>query len=264
MHSQLEQILAQKRRELEILKEMGISADHINGIPPLRDFRAAISRPDKIALISEIKFASPSEGIIREPTDPIAIGRLYEAAGASAISLVTDESFFKGDLKTLPGLKKAISLPILRKDFILDEIQLMQSVLYGADAVLLIARILSRQRLEQLLLTCEELGLTALTEIHDRDDLEKAIDAGADIIGINNRDLDTFDVNIWTTIELCDFVPDHCIMVSESGIYDAVDIQVLKGSGILAILVGSSLMKSENISETTKAFVEACSFGKRA
>jgi len=195
MHSRLKEILAEKRKEVDRLKKRGISPLRGDDVLPARDFRGAISVPDEIGLIAEIKFASPSAGIIRKKIDPLTIGRMYEEAGAAAISLLTDKKFFQGDLDHLPPLKRAISLPILRKDFIIDEIQVKESSLWGADAILLIARILSGQQLKKLLHTCQELGLAALTEVHDKDDLQKAIECGAEIIGINNRDLDTFKVD---------------------------------------------------------------------
>ena len=257
MHSRLKEILAEKRKEVDRLKKRPVSPLRGDDVPPARDFRGAISVLDEIGLIAEIKFASPSAGIIRKKIDPLTIGRIYEEAGAAAISLLTDKKFFQGDLDHLPPLKRAISLPILRKDFIIDEIQVKESSLWGADAILLIARILSGQQLKKLLHTCQELGLAALTEVHDKDDLQKAIECGAEIIGINNRDLDTFNVDIRTTIELAAKVPDRYILVSESGISKGGDIQLLKGRGIQAILVGSALMRSDDIAGKTRELVSA-------
>ena len=213
--------------------------------------------PGRIGLIAEIKFASPSAGVIREKMDPCAIGRIYEDAGAAAVSLLTDNRFFGGDLDELPRLKKAVSLPILRKDFIIDEIQVRESLLYGADAILLIARILSREQLKELLVLCKELGLAPLTEVHDPHDLEKAIDCGAEIIGINNRNLDTFEVDLQTTLDLAPRVPEKCIIVSESGIFDKEDIRWLRRSGIQAVLVGTSIMKSKDMARKIKELVDA-------
>ena len=228
-----------------------------NNLPALRDFKAAISVPQRISLIAEIKFASPSAGLIREKTDPISVGRIYEAAGAAAVSLLTDKRFFQGDLNHLPSLKRAIFLPILRKDFIIDEVQVREAFIYGADAILLIARILSQQQLAELMSVCRELGMAPLTEIHDGDDLEKAIACGAEIIGINNRDLGSFKVDINTTIELAPLVPDDCIVISESGIENGADIMFLKGTGIHAALVGSALMRSNDLTSKTVAIVNA-------
>jgi indole-3-glycerol phosphate synthase len=257
MHSRLKEILAEKRKEVEILKKRGVSTGREKDIPPTRDFKGAISIPNWIGLIAEIKFASPSAGVIREETDPITIGRIYEGAGAAAISLLTDKVFFHGDLHYLPQLKRAVSLPILRKDFIIDEIQVRESFLWGADAVLLIVRILSRQQLMRLLDTCKELGLAALTEAHDRDEVQGAIECGADIIGINNRNLDTFEVDLNTTMELAPLVPDRRILVGESGIGDGTDIRKLDGMGINAVLVGSALMKSDDVAKKTREMVDA-------
>lgn len=256
MHRRLAQILAVKQSEVARLKK-SLPLNREIDLPPLRDFKAAISVPQKIGLIAEIKFASPSAGLIREKADPSAIGRVYEAAGTAAVSFLTDKRFFQGDLNHLPLLKKAVSLPILRKDFIIDEMQVRQSLLYGADAVLLIARILSQPQLAKFIAMCQELGLAPLTEVHDRDDLEKAVACGAEIIGINNRDLDSFEVDINTTFELAPLVPDNCIVVSESGIEKAGDILSLKEAGVHAVLVGSALMRSKDLAGKTAELVNA-------
>jgi len=256
MHHRLTEILAEKQNEVARLnRSMPFNRDEER--QPLRDFKSAISIAPKISLIAEIKFASPSAGLIRKKVDPIPIGRIYQDAGAAAISLLTDQRFFHGDLKQLPRLKKATSLPILRKDFIIDEVQVREAFFYGADAILLIARILSQQQLAELTSLCRELGMAPLTEIHDRDDLEKAMACGAEIIGINNRDLDSFKVDINTTSELAPLVPENCIVVSESGIKNKKDILYLKGTGIHAILVGSSLMKSKDLALKTREIVDA-------
>jgi len=232
-----------------------------NDVPPIRGFKRAISVPNKVGLIAEIKFASPSAGIIRENTDPLTIGQMFEEAGAAAISLLTDKRFFRGDLNHLPRLKKAVSLPILRKDFIIDEIQVRESFSCGADAILLIARILSRQQLKELLDACEELGLAALTEVHDRDDLKRALECGAEIIGINNRNLDTFEVDLNTSLKLAPLVPDRHIVVSESGIGNGKEIRALKSSGVRAVLVGSVIMKSDDVAGKVRELVSAGRIG---
>ena len=256
MHHRLVEILDEKKNEVARLKKsMPFNRDKKR--QPLRDFKAAISVAQKISLIAEIKFASPSAGRIREKVDPISIGRIYQDAGAAAISLLTDKRFFQGDLEHLPRLKKATVLPILRKDFIIDEVQLREAQFYGADAVLLIARILSQQQLAEYLALCRELGLAPLTEVHDRDDLEKAVACDAEIIGINNRDLDSFKVDINTTFDLAPLIPQHCVCVSESGITEEKDIFALKTKGIHAVLVGSSLMRSKDPAKKTVALVNA-------
>ncbi len=256
MHQRLSEILAQKKDEVARLKR-SMSFNAVSKVLPPRDFRAALSESQKIRLIAEIKFASPSAGLIREKTDPLAIGRIYEKAGAAAVSLLTDQKFFQGDLSQLPHLRKVISLPVLRKDFIIDAVQVNEAKCYGADAILLIARILPRSQLKEFIFMCRELNIAPLTEIHDRDDLEKAVDCGADIIGINNRDLESFKVDINTTFELAPDVPKDCILVSESGITNKEDILSLKDSGVQAVLVGSALMQSEDIAGTTAQFVNA-------
>lgn len=256
MYSKVKEILAHKKAEVEALRKRGVPAATKNGLPPLRDFKAAISMPDRIGVIAEIKFASPSAGELREKMGPCAIGRIYEDAGAAAISLLTDSRFFGGSLSDLPLLKEAVSLPILRKDFIIDEIQLRESRVYGADAVLLIARILSKNQLQALIAYCQKLGLTPLTEIHDHQDLEKAYDCGAEVMGINNRNLDTFEVTLRTTLDLARLVPKGRILVSESGISNQEDIELLGKSGIQAVLVGTSLMKSKNMGRKTRELVD--------
>jgi len=256
MHHLLEQILKEKRNEVAKLKKV-LPLDEVHDLPPLRDFKAAISAPARINLIAEIKFASPSAGLIRPKTDPVSIGRIYEAAGSAAISLLTDKRFFQGDLAQLPRLKRAISLPVLRKDFIIDELQVREAFLYGADAILLIARILSRQQLKEFISMCRELGMASLTEVHDKDDLEKTIASGADIIGINNRDLDSFKVDIGTTFALAPLVPKNNILVSESGIEKGEDIPALKSAGVHAVLVGSALMKNKDPAGKTSEIVKA-------
>jgi indole-3-glycerol phosphate synthase len=257
MDSPLVEILSEKRKQVSRLRKTGMLAHRTFDASGLRDFRGAISRPDSISLIAEIKFASPSAGIIRENTDPLPIAHIYEEAGATAISLVTDTPFFGGDIAQLPRLKEAISLPILRKDFIIDEVQVIESFSYGADSLLLIARILSRQQLHELLHISLDLGLAPLTEVHDRNDLEKAIDCGAEIIGINNRDLDTLEVDLQTTLELAPLVPENCTIVSESGITNSRDIGLFYKSGIHAVLAGTSLMNSKDTAKKTRELVRA-------
>ena len=256
MHQKLREILEVKKREVALLKKEKSVFKDID-IPPIRDFKKTISSQGYISLISEIKFASPSAGTIREKTDPVSIGKTYERSGASAISFLTDREFFGGDLKNLPPLKKAVSLPILRKDFIIDPIQVLEASQYGADAVLLIARILTHHQLKDLIDACREYGMTSLTEIHDRIDLEKAIECEADLLGINNRDLDTFQIDMETTFTLAPLVPGGIPLVSESGIETGADIEKLKKTSIDAVLVGSALMRNEKPEEKVKELVKA-------
>ena len=261
MHSILSKILEQKKEEVGKLYESGVQ--EVEGPPPNsgRDFKGALSREGIVSLIAEIKYASPSAGVIREEVDTVAIGRTYERAGASAISLVTDRLFFRGRSDDLPILKGAVTLPILRKEFIIDRIQVTESCLLGADAVLLIAAALSRDALEELIAFSSSLGMAAITEVHDREELEKAKDCRAEIIGINNRNLKTFEVSVDNTLTLVPHVPEGCIIVSESGIQGGEDVSRLKGAGIDAVLVGTELMKSRDMEQTTRKLVQGCSRG---
>lgn len=257
MHSRLVEILDEKKREIGQLKRRGLPAESQARGLGIRDFKGALLKQGTTQLIAEIKFASPSAGVIREKSDPLAIGRIYDEGGAAAISLLTDEKFFGGNLINLPRVKEAVTLPILRKDFIIDEIQVQESLLFGADAILLIVRILSRRQLKALLKAARESGLAVLTEIHDRGELETAIDCGAEIIGINNRDLDTFEVDIRTTLEIAPLIPDDHVVVSESGIFTSEDIGLVRKCGVHAVLVGTSIMKSENPADKVKELVRA-------
>jgi indole-3-glycerol phosphate synthase len=256
MHQMLVEIIAEKKNEVARLKKAMPDYRRLD-LPPRRDFGAAVSAPGQINLIAEIKFASPSAGRIRTGTDPLPIGKIYQNAGAAAISLLTDKRFFQGELSWLPRLKQALSLPILRKDFIIDTVQVRESVGCGADALLLIARILSGAQLAELIAACRELGIAYLTEVHDAGDLEKAVDAGAEIIGINNRDLDTFRIDIHTTFKLAPMVPEDRVLVSESGIHGREDIQSLKDTRVQAVLVGSALMQSADPAGKTAEIVNA-------
>jgi indole-3-glycerol phosphate synthase len=257
MHAKLTQILEEKKREVAQLK----ISDHPPPMNPFpgapRGFRTALASKGGIDLIAEIKFGSPSAGIIRENSDPNAIGQAYEKSGAAAISLLTDRTFFGGNLQSLPALKRAVSLPILRKDFIIDETQVVESAKFGADALLLIARILSVEQLKHLLDTAREYNMDVLTEIHDGQDLEKALKCDAQAIGINNRDLDTFEISLNTTLELVSQIPDDRLVISESGIHSEQDIHALKGLNIQAVLVGSALMSADDPGQKAAELVKA-------
>ena len=258
MHSILEEIIEVKKREIEAQKHRGLpDASSGGGHKGIRDFKAAISSKERVGLIAEIKFSSPFAGRIRPISDPVDIARMYEEMGAAAISVLTDKTFFSGDIRYLSKVKAAVSLPLLRKDFIIDPFQIEESYIYNADAVLLIARLLSRESLNLLLSACREYGISALTEIHDRNDLDKAIQCGADVIGINNRNLDTFEVNLDTTRELAMSIPEDVVLISESGFKGRGDIEAMKDVGIQSVLVGSALMGSEDPASKTREFVEA-------
>jgi len=243
MHSKLLEIIKEKEEEIKGLRNKKFRHLDI----PKRDFSKAISKKG-INLIAEIKFASPSAGRIRDDMSAVEIAKIYDQEGVSAISVLTEKKFFKGDIELIPEVKNAVSIPILRKDFILDPVQIEEAKAYGADAVLLISRILSYERLKELIRLSNEMDLSALVEVHDEEDIKKAIDSGAEIIGINNRDLSTFNVDINTTIRLLPHIPEGFIIVSESGIEKREDIELLKKTGrVNAVLVGTSIMKSKDI-----------------
>lgn len=252
----LDEIIAYKKIELEEQKKL-IPLDEIKqqikGIDDIRSFKSAISGFDKVNLIAEIKKASPSRGVIREDFNPSAIAEIYEQNGVSAISVLTDKKFFQGDLSFLKIVRSVTSkTPILRKDFIIDEYQIFQSRLFGADAILLIANVLDLQKLNMLISIARGIGLDCLVEVHNENDLNKAIASDAEIIGINNRDLNTFTVDLKTTADLVRLIPDDKIVVSESGISSSKDVEFLKKLRVNAMLVGESLMASKDIAKKIK------------
>ncbi|MFH1674643.1 MAG: indole-3-glycerol phosphate synthase TrpC [Pseudomonadota bacterium] len=246
----LDKIAAHKKGEVQESKErrpQRVLEKRIAGLNATRDFKAALAREDRISLIAEIKKASPSAGIIRDDFNPMKIAQTYEKEGADAISVLTDEEFFQGSLVTLSLVNETFSLPLLRKDFIIDPYQIYEARAFGADAILLIVSLLSPDRLISYLGIAQELGLSALVEVHTEEELHIAIDAGAEIIGINNRNLKTFEVDIENTLRLLPDVPKDVICVSESGIRDADDIDRLRRAGVDAVLIGTAFMKSSDI-----------------
>ena len=253
--NRLEEILAAKRDEVERVKLRAAELDRqAQARTDFRDFRAALQpRDGKLAVIGEIKKASPSAGVITESFEPVEIAKTYERVGANSISVLTDEKFFQGNLEYLRNVRSAVSLPLLRKDFVLDEIQIAESVGNGADAILLIVAALAQDRLVSLLKRAKDYPLDALVEVHNLDELHRALEAGAEIIGINNRDLATFDVDLAVTEELCREVPDEIVLVSESGIKTTRDVARLKACGVDAVLVGEALMRGEISIEQIRA-----------
>lgn len=210
---------------------------------PARDFRRAVRGKGRLSVIAEVKPKSPNEGKLM--TAPVrSIARIYSKSTADAISVLTEKKFFGGDLRNIGIVKKLCRQPVLRKDFILDEYQIYESRAAGADAVLLIAAILTSARLKSFLTIAARLGLACVVEIHTRPDLKKALEAGADIIGINNRDLQTMQVDLNTTATLIKAIPRGTIIISESGIRSAADARRLKRLGVNAVLVGTSILKS--------------------
>lgn len=241
----LDEIMASKADELRGVKErvpLNELLSNLSDLPLTRDFAAAL-KAEGVNIIAEVKKASPSKGIIREDFDPVEIALAYEANGAAAISILTESAFFMGSLDFLDGIRERVALPLLRKDFIFDQYQLVEARVHGADAVLLIAAVLDDDSLKTLLEGAAELGLSTLVEVHNEMELERAVSSGAVVIGINNRDLKTFVTDIETTLRLIRLVPDDCVIVSESGINTRGDIESLKSAGAHAFLIGEALMR---------------------
>ena len=246
----LDTIVAHKREELKRDRErapLQTLKSRIPDLSPTRDFGAALAALGAVNLIAEVKRKSPSKGIIREDFDPLEISKTYAQNGASAISVLTDHEFFGGDLSYLSKIRKAVDLPLLRKDFTIDEYHIYQARTAGADAVLLIVAILTPDQLRGFIGIARRLHLAALVEVHTQVELEIALDVGAEIIGINNRDLKTFHTDIATSFDLRKSIPGDRIVVSESGIYTREDVMRLGEADVNAILVGESLMRSADI-----------------
>lgn len=223
---------------------------------PARKFGEALNK-HRPAIIAEIKKASPSRGLLQPNFHPAFIAHSYEEGGAACLSVLTDRQYFQGSLHDLEAARAAVSLPVLRKDFTIDRVQVFEAAAHGADAILLIAAILDVTELTSFRELASSLGLAALVEVHDSDELAKAIDAGAEIIGVNNRNLDTFEVSLDTSLRLSFQMPANVIRVSESGIHTRADIEVLSGAGFNAFLIGESLMKSRQPATSLKALLRA-------
>ena len=253
----LDQIVASNKLELEARKlsspieELKKAASEQT--PPL-DYASALRR-DCIQLIAEVKRASPSKGVIRLNFDPVGIAQTYVNNGASAISVLTETKYFQGnlnylrDIRNMPGSRR---VPLLRKDFLFDTYQVYESRAYGADSLLLIVAILTSERLEELLRLSHELGMECLVEVHNKAELEIALNSEAEVIGINNRDLNTFTVDLNTTEHLRPLIPPDIIVVSESGIKNRGDMEKLKGWGVDAVLVGESLLSAPDVATKMK------------
>lgn len=246
----LDEIVATKRQEVAAarlrmpLDEMEHQAAEA---PPTRDFLAALTGPGPIQLIAEVKKASPSAKVIRADFDPVAIARTYQAHGAACLSVLTDAPYFQGHLSYLARIRAAVAIPLLRKDFIIDEYQVVEARLAGADAVLLIAEILDDAQLVALRLRAEALGMATLVELHDEANLPRVLGSGATLIGINNRDLRRFVTDLDQTFRLRDRIPPGVTLVSESGIRTRRDVERLESAGVSAILVGETLMRAPDI-----------------
>lgn len=266
----LDTIVEEKKREVARLPRRSLSAADLRAALEARgerrDFVDALRKPRSgpVALIAEVKKASPSAGMIRPDFDPVRIAREYEAAGASCLSVLTDRKFFQGSLDYLKQIRAAVKLPLLRKDFIIDERQVLEAIEWGADAILLIVAILSDAQLNRFHALATGAGLAALVEVHDEAELDRALNAGAELIGVNNRSLKTFKVDLATTERLASRLrssprtTQHAtahtplLLVAESGIHTHADVARLAQCGAQAILVGESLMKHSDIAAKTR------------
>lgn len=249
----LARIVARKREEVAQLRAARerLEGDAAGMAGQRRDFAGALTRLP-LAVIAEIKKASPSKGVLSERFDPAALARDYEAGGASALSVLTDERFFLGSLADLAAARSNTRMPVLRKDFTIDESQVIEAAAHGADAILLIAAILDSRRIRALRELAGTFQMASLVEIHDAAELDIALAGGAEIIGVNNRDLRTFEVTLETSLRLVDKIPSHVIKVSESGIHSAADVKRLAAAGFNAFLVGERLMKSGRPAEALR------------
>lgn len=257
--SVLERILAYKRDEVEarrLRRPWGQIEDDAFLQPPPRDFmRALVSITDRPALIAEIKKASPSKGVIRADFDPPALARAYEAGGAACLSVLTDGPSFQGAEEHLVAARNAAALPVLRKDFIVDAWQVFESRSFGADAILIIMAAVSDEAAADIFDAANECDMASLVEVHDENELERAIVLGAQLIGVNNRSLATFATDLAVTEHLAPRVPTGCVLVAESGIATPADIARLGAAGARAFLVGESLMRCDDIEAATRSLL---------
>ncbi len=253
----LDRILEARRIEVDhrkkVLPETALKYG-VNAAPPVRDFAAALSR-DAINILAELKPASPSLGIIRDPFDAPTLGKSLAVAGAAALSVLTEGEFFFGSLKNMRDARKEIALPVLRKDFIFDPWQVWESRANDADSFLLIVAALSDEQLRDLITLGRELGMDPLVEVHTREELDRALAAGARIVGINNRDLKTLTVRLETSLELIEHIPDSCLAVAESGLRSHDDLKILRAAGFDAFLIGEHLMRSPDPGEALRALL---------
>ena len=243
----LDRIVARKREEVGILKNKGIILPEIfcgRAVDAPRGFRRALLDYDGVAIIAEAKKASPSKGVICPDFDPVSVARNYERCGAQAISVLTDVDFFQGSLLYLMQVREAVKLPALRKDFIIDSLQIREARDHGADAILLIAAILDLGQLREFQAEAMEYGMDVLVEVHDEKELELTLQAGSNLIGINNRNLKDFSMDLGTTFRLKKMIPAGIPVVSESGLKSREDIELLARDGVCAALIGESLMRA--------------------
>jgi indole-3-glycerol phosphate synthase len=260
MNNILEKIIARKQTEVEEclkrkpLRDLMKQADKA---PPPLDFVAPLASAPPIRLIAEVKKASPSKGVIRQDFDPVAIAQAYQAGGASCLSVLTDVDFFQGSIDYLIAIRQVVKLPLLRKDFVIHPYQVFEARAAGADAVLLIAECLSRQELRSIHQLIRDLGMVALVELYDRRNIDNVLNTGSQLIGINNRNLNSFAVDLEHTIRLRKEIPADKIVVGESGISSHADALLLQEHKIHAMLVGESLMRQADITLATKQLLGA-------
>ncbi len=254
----LDTIITHKLKELQKEKEqvpLVTLKSQLVDLPPTKDFKRAIALPEKISLIAEVKKKSPSKGVIRDDFDPVEIANIYGENGAAAISVLTDENFFAGKLDYLSAIRDTVDVPLLRKDFTVDPYHIYQARATGADAVLLIVAALTKKQLNEFMDIASSISLASLVEVHTESELEIALEIGAEIIGINNRDLRTFHTDLETTFKLRESIPFGKTVVSESGIYTRDDVDSLRDAGVNAILVGESLMRSPDIGKKVNELI---------
>jgi indole-3-glycerol phosphate synthase len=252
MSNILERIVATKRTEIASAQQRVPLAQleaRLANAPPVRDFRAALLRGPGLGVIAEVKKASPSAGVLRADFDPVAVACIYAANGANAISVLTDEEYFQGHLSYLTAIRQSVELPVLRKDFVLDRYQVVEARVAGADAVLLIAEILNAAELPALVKDIHDLGMHALVELYDRENLPRVLDSGAALIGINNRNLRTFVTSLDHTLDLMGDIPPERCLVSESGIRSRADMLRLQKVGVHAVLIGETFMRAPDIGQ---------------
>jgi indole-3-glycerol phosphate synthase len=244
----LDRIVETKRGEVEALRPRAAELRaRAADAPPTRGFAAALRSPAEVRLLAEVKRRSPSAGEIRPGADPVEVARAYHEGGAAAVSVLTDREYFGGELDFLRAVRAGVELPALRKDFVIDPLQLWEARAAGADAVLLIVRILDDARLRDLLALAGELGMAALVEVHDAEEMRRALEAGSSLVGVNNRDLATFHTDLELSLRLAAETPPGVTLVAESGIRTAADVDRLGAAGIDAILVGESLMRQPEL-----------------
>jgi indole-3-glycerol phosphate synthase len=252
MNKILSAIIDRKREEVRALRDMKSALTNATRSDPRRKFADALDKRPELAIIAEVKKASPSKGVIKADFDPLKISSIYEESRASAISVLTDEKFFQGHIDYLKSVRGNVSLPVLRKDFIIDILQVQQTALINADAMLLIAACLDDSQLKDLYQAAAELDIEQLIEIHNTQELDRVMKLNPTVIGINNRNLDTFVTDIAVTIELIKHIPQEIVVISESGISNHLEASKLANAGVRAILVGESLMRSDNTNALIK------------